>query len=275
MNKFDSVVEEALGDIFDAARASYNFNITSIPDFMKRFQNNKDVRNQLPKDLEQKKFELKFVTSDTASKALQELKTPKSTTTATQKTSTARLFPPTAVIMEKSGTFEGLMGEIVDIQQSPLLNLFNNQLNQLVNQDENKANDIDVKKIISQAGTFWVQLTTPRPSNESFDSIINYQSQLVNEEVYPDLEYATWFIFETDNSNFLHKFKITKAGNAPDVKLGKAFRLDNNRGKPTGLLQVGQGTLYPRWYFLNDLIEKQGPIGIKEPEGYKGDVKIS
>jgi hypothetical protein len=275
MNKFDSVIQEALGDIFDAAKGAYNFNLTRLPDFMKKFQNNKDVKTQLPKNLEQKKFELKFVTSDMANKALQESKTPQSTSTTTKETSTARIFSPTAVIMEKVGTLEGLVGEIVDIQQNPLLNLFNNQLNQIVNQDENKKNDIDVKRIISQTGTFWVQLTDPRPNNESFDNIINYQSQIINEEIYPDLQYATWFIFETDNSTYLHKFKITKTENAPDIKLGKAFRLDNNRGKPTGLIQVGQGTLYPRWYFLNDLIEKKGPTGIKEPENYTGDIKIS
>lgn len=271
MNKFDSVIEEALGDILGAAQGAYNFNIAQLPEFVKRFKNNKDAQEKLSKKLDQKKTELKFITADTAKKALQELKSP--TTTTTPETSTAKFFSPTAVIMEKTEQFEGLMGEIIDVDD-PLMVLFKNQLSQIVNQDQNKQNDIDIKNLISQNNTFWIKLTMPKTSNESFDTLVNYQYNVINEAVISQERYATWFIFETDNEAYLHKFKITKVENAPDIKLGKAFRLDDRRGKPTTLLQVGQGTLYPRWYFLNDLTEKKGPLGIAEPKDYKGDVPL-
>lgn len=279
MSNFDTVIEEIFGKVFDnigtafdAAKATYSTDIRTAPQFIKKtLQNTKELKKELPKKLEQEKTKLKFVTTDTANKVLQDLKTPQSTESG--ETSTANIFPPTAVIMEKVGNLEGLMGEIIDVND-PLVTSFANTLTQILNKDQNNQNNIDIKKLVSQNGTFWVRLTTPKATNESFDSVINYQYSILNEAVDPNPEYATWFIFESDSSTYQNKFKITKAQYQPGIELGKAFRLDDNRNRPTGVLQVGQGTLYPRWYLLNDFTEQKGPLGIKQPENYQ-DVKIS
>lgn len=305
MNKFDSVVEEAIGDTLrnigstissgagaiGSAVGSVKAAVSPALDIAKGAYKSGSLKPLM--DLfDAKKNELKFVTYDTATKAIKGLKEPSRVSTFGE-TSTANVFSPTTVILDNIYGFSGLKGQIVNFEKPYTLDfrLFINQVRKVVNEDPNEQNDIDVESFIFQTKPkrFWVKISSITASmtvSESFDETVNYGYSMINEAkglVPPnEVAYATWFIYESNRPEFRQKFKITLANQKPDPSLGKAFRLDDMSGKPSGLIQVGQDTLYPRWYFLNDLMKykqeedkkDQTPTGINVPSSYTGDVKV-
>jgi hypothetical protein len=305
MNEFDLVIKESIGGTLKnigsaissgagaigSAVGSVKSAIKPVFDVAKGAYSSPSLKS-LTNLFDAKKSELKYVTYDTATKALNDLKNPIKVST-TNETSSTNVFSPTVIIMDNIYGFSGLKGQIVNFEKPYNLDfrLFINQVRQVVNQDENEENAIDIESFIFQTKPkrFWVKVSSTSPSltvSESFDNALNYGYSMINEAkalVPPnEVGYATWFIFDSNRPDFKQKFKITLANQKPDPSLGKAFRLDDMSGKPTGLIQVGQDTLYPRWYFLNDLMKykeeddkkNQNPTGISVPSSYTGDVKI-
>jgi hypothetical protein len=306
MNNFDSIIEEAgimsglksvgssLASGLEAAGSaigSVKSAVTPIVDVAKKAYSSPSLKD-LGNLFDEKKYELKYVTYDTAVKSIKDLKEPTKVST-TGEVSTANVFSPTVVIMDNVYGFSGLKGQVINFEKPYSLDfrLFINQVQQVVNQDQSEDNNIDIDSFIFQTRPkrFWVKVSSTNPSmtvGESFDSTLNYGYSMINEAkglVPPnEVGYATWFIFESDRPEFRQKFKITLANQKPDPSLGKAFRLDDMSGKPTGLMQVGQDTLYPKWYFLNDLMKykekedkkDQTPTGVNLPSSYSGDRKI-
>lgn len=306
MNKFDSVIKESIGDTLKgigssissgagaigSAVGSIKSAVQPVFDIAKGAYNSPSLKS-LSNLFDAKKSELKYVTYDTATNSLKNLKDPAKVSTVGE-TSSANVFSPTTVIMDNVYGFSGLKGQIINFEKPYNLDfrLFMNQVRQVTNQDNNEENDIDIESFVFQTKPkrFWVKISSINPSmtvSESFDDTIEHGYSMINEAkglVPPnEVGYATWFIFDSNKPEFKQKFKITLANQKPDPSIGKAFRLDDMSGKPTGLIQVGQDTLYPRWYFLNDLMKykqeddkkNQTPTGINIPSSYTGDVKIS
>jgi hypothetical protein len=306
MNEFDLVIKETIGDTLKGIGSAISSgagaigstvgNIKSaiqpVFDIAKGAYSSSSLKS-LSTLFDAKKSELKYVTYDTATSSLKSIKEPTRVSTMGE-TSTAKVFSSTTVMMDNVFGFSGLKGQIVNFEKPYSLDfkLFINQVTKYVNEDADEESNIDVESFLFQTKPkrFWVKISSKTPSlavSESFDSIVDNELCILNEaqKMVPpnEVSYATWFIYDSNKPEFKQKFKITLANQRPDISLGKAFRLDDMSGNPSGLIQVGQDTLYPRWYFLNDLLKykqeddkkNQTPTGINVPSSYTGDVKIS
>lgn len=186
-----------------------------------------------------------------------------------------KTYSKNAVIMDDDSGFSGLIAKTINYKKDSIINNFKELLK------NKKITDIfDIDSFINSTqknNRFWIiiskkgDMTIDRARQEeekaeqelfsapeeNFTHIFNkYYPDFLTEAKkiknlvpFNSVEYDTWFIYTSKYPQNIGKFVITLKGQEPKKSYGEIIKMEGNC---TGLAQVGNKTLYSRWYFLND-----------------------
>jgi hypothetical protein len=185
-----------------------------------------------------------------------------------------KTYSKNAIIMDDNSGFSGLVAKTINYENDIAIKSFKELL-------KNYQNVFDVESFINgtkKNNRFWIiiskkgDLTVDKARQEDekaeqevFAATNVENFNLVFNDYYPDflteakkitnlvpfnsVEYDTYFIYKSQYPENVGKFKITLKGQQPQQSYGSMIKMEGNC---SGLAQVGNKTLYARWYFLND-----------------------
>lgn len=103
-------------------------------------------------------------------------------------------------------------------------------------------------------------------------SFLSEQAERKIENVVPfnEIDYDTFFIYNSNFSKNIGKFLITPAGKQPNPKVGQFIKTEGNF---KGLALVGNQTNYAKWYFCNEFESYEQTENEKDQGPVKSDIK--
>lgn len=279
MNKFDYVIKEA-GFVSSALNlASKGIqSAKNIGQIASTFVKSNKLSNftDLFKKYESK---VQLVNHDSALSASKQFTLTNITLTKNLKTNEGniddnKIYAKNAIVMDDNSGFSGLIAKTINYENDIAIKSFKDLLKKYENVFDVESFIKETKKnnrfwiIISKKGDLTVDKarqeeekaeqevfssTNVENFNNVFDSyhpeFLTEAKKIKNLVPFNSVEYDTYFIYKSQYPQNVGKFVITIKGQQPKQSFGNMIKMEGNC---SGLAQVGNKTLYARWYFLND-----------------------
>jgi hypothetical protein len=200
-----------------------------------------------------------------------------------------KTYSKNAIVMDDNSGFSGLIAKTINYKNDIAITSFKELLKKHQNVFDvdsfingtkknnrfwiiiSKKGDLTVDKARQEEEKDEQEVFSASTVGESFVNVFNgyhpdflTEGKITNLVPFNAVEYDTHFIYKSQYPQNIGKFVITLKGQQPKQSFGNMIKMEGNC---SGLAQVGNKTLYARWYFLNDFSD------LEQQEKEKDDPK--